>query len=149
MKIRKMLFCIVIPAAASFLAGAWFTLHGVTNLGITVLLAIVALCAGWGYYMKGSSMVYSILEWLLELFTGFLYIKVLAGLLGEFGALMYVFVLGLFVLMVIFTIKHAKTVIRIAGIRKRARRSENSDDAEGQQVEQVEAEEVQQTPQQQ
>lgn len=148
MKIRKMLFCIVIPALASFLAGAWFTLHGVSNAGITVLLAIVALCAGWSYYVRGSSLAYYVVGWLAEIFTGFLYIKVLAGLLGEFGALMYIFVLILFVTMVLLSIKYGTIVKRVARIRKKERRSEASDDTTDQPVEQVEAEEVQQEYQQ-
>ena len=148
MKIRKMLFCIVIPALASFLAGAWFTLHGVSNVGITVLLAIVALCVGWSYYVRGSSLAYYVVGWLAEIFTGFLYIKVLAGLLGEFGALMYIFVLILFVTMVLLSIKYATIVKRVARIRKKVRRSEASDDTTDQPVEQVEAEEVQQESQQ-
>lgn len=148
MKIRKMLFCIVIPALASFLAGAWFTLHGVSNVGITVLLLIVALCAGWSYYVRGSSLAYYVVGWLAEIFTGFLYIKVLAGLLGEFGALMYIFVLILFVTMVLLSIKYATIVKRVARIRKKVRRSEASDDTTDQPVEQVEAEEVQQESQQ-
>lgn len=148
MKIRKMLFCIVIPALASFLAGAWFTLHGVSNVGITVLLLIVALCAGWSYYVRGSSLAYYVVGWLAEIFTGFLYIKVLAGLLSEFGALMYIFVLILFVTMVLLSIKYATIVKRVARIRKKVRRSEASDDTTDQPVEQVEAEEVQQESQQ-
>ena len=148
MKIRKMLFCIVIPALASFFAGAWFTLHGVSNVGITVLLLIVALCAGWSYYVRGSSLAYYVVGWLAEIFTGFLYIKVLAGLLGEFGALMYIFVLILFVTMVLLSIKYATIVKRVARIRKKVRRSEASDDTTDQPVEQVEAEEVQQESQQ-
>ena len=149
MKIRKMLFCIVIPALASFLAGAWFTLHGVSNVGITVLLAIVALCVGWSYYVRGSSLAYYVVGWLAEIFTGFLYIKVLAGLLGEFGALMYILVLILFVTMVVLSIKYATIIKRVARIRKRVIKSEDSDDApENQPVEQVEAEEVQQESQQ-
>ena len=128
MKIRKMLFCIVIPALASFLAGAWFTLHGVSNAGITVLLAIVALCAGWSYYIKGPGLACYVVGWLAETFTGFLYIKVLAGLLGEFGVLQYLFTLALFVIMVIYTIKHYKTIKILAKIRKRVKRNEDSDD---------------------
>ena len=148
MKIRKMLFCIVIPALASFLTGAWFTLHGVSNVGITILLLIVALCAGWSYYVRGSSLAYYVVGWLAEIFTGFLYIKVLAGLLGEFGALMYIFVLILFVTMVLLSIKYGTIVKRVARIRKKERRSEASDDTTDQPVEQVEAEEVQQEYQQ-
>ena len=142
MKIRKMLFCIVIPAAASFLAGAWFTLHGVSNVGITILLAIVAICTGWAYYVKGPRLAYYVVGWLAEIFTGFLYIKVLAGLLGEFGALMYIFVLDLFVIMVVLSIRYGAIVKQVAGIRKRIRRS---DDTPNQPVEHVEAEEIQQT----
>ena len=148
MKIRKMLFCIVIPALASFLTGAWFTLHGVSNVGITILILIVALCAGWSYYVRGSSLAYYVVGWLAEIFTGFLYIKVLAGLLGEFGALMYIFVLILFVTMVLLSIKYGTIVKRVARIRKKERRSEASDDTTDQPVEQVEAEEVQQEYQQ-
>lgn len=126
MNIRKLLFCMVIPGASSFLAGSWFTLHGVTNLGITVLLAIVALCAAWGYYVKGPKLAFSTFEWLLETITGFLYIKLLAGLLGEFGVLIYVLVLALFTLMVIFTINHVKHVVEVAGMRKTARRKRSA-----------------------
>ena len=144
MNIRKLLFCIVVPAATSFLAGAWFTLHGVTNWGITILLAVVALCAAWGNHVGGSKVSYEVVWWLLEVFTGFLYIKVLAGLLGEFGALMYVLVLVLFVLMVIFTVKHAKKVENVAEI-KRARRKESKEQGTTQQVPQ---QAPQQTPQQ-
>ena len=128
MYIRKMLFCIVMPACSSFLAGAWFTLNGVTNRGITILLAIIAGCAGWGYYLAGSILAYNIAGWLLELFSGFLYIKILAGLLGEFGVLQYLFTLALFVIMVIYTIKHYKTIKILAKIRKRVKRNEDSDD---------------------
>lgn len=147
MKIRKMLFCIVIPALASFLAGAWFTLHGVSNVGITVLLAIVALCAGWSYYMKGPGLAYYVVGWLAEIFTGFLYIKVLAGLLGEFGALMYIFVLALFVIMVVLSIRYGTIVKRVARIRKRVIKNEDSNNTP-EPVEHVEAEEVQQESQQ-
>ena len=71
-----------------------------------------------------------------------MYIKVLAGLLGEFGALMYIFVLALFVIMVVLSIRYGAIVKQVAGIRKRIRRS---DDTPNQPVEHVEAEEIQQT----
>ena len=149
MKIRKMLFCIVIPALASFLAGAWFTLHGVSNAGITVLLAIVALCAGWSYYIKGPGLACYVVGWLPEIFTGYLYIKVLAGLINnEFGPMIFVLVVLLLAIMVVSTIRYGETVTKVAGIRKGIRRSEASDDTTDQPVEQVEAEEVQQESQQ-
>lgn len=146
MNIRKLLFCIVIPAAASFLAGAWFTLHGVSNLGIAVLLLIVALCTGWAYYVKGSGLAYYIVGWLPEVFTGYLYIKVLAGLINnEFGPMIFVLVVLLLAIMVVSTIRYGETVKKVAGIRKGIRRSEVSDDTPNQPVEHVEAEEIQQT----
>lgn len=145
MNIRKLLFCILIPAISSFWMGAWFTLHGVSNIGILALIAIISFCAWWGYYARGGELAWSIAEWSLELFTGFLYIKILAGILGEFGALVFILVLALFVIMVIFTIKHGKNVAKLAGIRKRAKTSKDNGENLEQPVERVEAEEVQQT----
>ena len=148
MDIRKLLFCIVIPAATSFLTGAWFTLHGVTNWGITILLVVVALCAAWGHHVGGSKVSYEVVWWLLEVFTGFLYIKVLAGLLGEFGALMYVLVLLLFVLMVIFTVKHVKKVESVAEIKRPRRKEPEEQETTQQTLQQVPQQTPQQTPQQ-
>lgn len=143
---RKMLFCIVIPAVSSFLTGAWFTLHGVSNAGITVLLAIVALCAGWSYYIKGPGLACYVVGWLPEIFTGYLYIKVLAGLINnEFGPMIFVLVVLLLAIMVVSTIRYGETVKKVAGIRKGIRRGEVSDDTPNQPVEHVEAEEIQQT----
>lgn len=129
MKTRRLIFCVIIPAVSSFLAGAFFTLHGVSNVGIVILLAIIALCAGWAYYVKGSGLAYNVVGWLPEVFTGYLYIKVLAGLINnEFGPMTFMFVLALFVIMVVFTIKYGNEIMKIAGIKRRRRKNVGATD---------------------
>ena len=147
MNIRKLLFCIVLPAATSFLAGAWFTLNGVSNGSVAILLLIVALCTGWAYYVKGFGLAYYVVGWLPEVFTGYLYIKVLAGLINnEFGPMIFVLVVLLLAIMIVASIKYGGTIKKVAGIRKMIRQSEASDDtSEKQPVEHVEAEKIQQT----
>lgn len=58
--IQKLLLWIVIPASASFLAGVWFTLRGVTNLGITIIVAIIAVCTINAYLKKELKLLYQL-----------------------------------------------------------------------------------------
>lgn len=116
--IQKLLLWIVIPASASFLAGVWFTLRGVTNLGITIIVAIIAVCTINAYLKKGIEIALSVVLWISEAFTGFLYIKALEGFLGEFGIMLHLFVLLLLLLMVLFTINHGEKIMQMEGIKE-------------------------------
>ena len=115
--IRKLLLWIVIPAVTSFLAGVWFTLHGVNNIEATIWLAIILVCTIDAYVKRGIGIAISVVLWILEAFTGFLYIKVLAGFLGEFGIIMHLFVLLLFLIMVLLTINYGEIFMQTEGIK--------------------------------
>ena len=112
-KLRKLLLWIIIPAVVSFFAGAWFTFHGVSNLGITILVAIVGTCATDAYFKKSAKIALLVANWSAEVVTGFLYIKVLAGFLGEFGLMMHLLIILLFLITLLLTINYGEYIMKV------------------------------------
>ncbi len=89
--VRNLLLWIVIPAVTSFLAGVWFTLHGFTSRVTIIWLVIMFICPIDACVRRDLGTGFLVMLWWLEPFTGFLYVKVLAGFLGEFGIKMHLF----------------------------------------------------------
>lgn len=110
-RIRNMFFWIVIPAATSFLAGVWFTLKGIGYVGIINWLTIILVCIVDAFLKRGLETALDVACWLLEAFTGFLYIKVLAGFLGEFNLMTHLIVIIFFLIMLLLTICHTENII--------------------------------------
>ena len=110
--IRKLLLWIVIPAVTSFLAGVWFTLHGFTSRVTIIWLVIMFICPIDACVRRDLGTGFLVMLWWLEPFTGFLYVKVLAGFLGEFGIKMHLFVILLFLIMVLLSIDYGEYLMQ-------------------------------------
>lgn len=110
--IRNLLLWIIIPATSSFLEGVWSTLHGSNNIVNTIWLAIMLICTLDASAKKNIETGLSVIFWGLETFTGFLYIKVLAGFLGEFEIMMHLFIILLFLIMVLLSINYGEYLMQ-------------------------------------
>lgn len=108
---RRMIFWIVIPAASGIFAGFLLGTAGANNWIIALYALTIILCIV-ETFVERTKEWFSIVLWIPELLTGFLFGKVLVGLLVGMSTGWFTACVVGFGIMVVYTISYAREILK-------------------------------------
>ena len=108
--VKRVIFTIIIPMVVSLIAGFQLTYHGGSNIGLTIWFLIMGVCVVIANLEEGGNGILVAL-WTADLITGFLYCKVLEGILSEMNSFLFAFYILLFAFAVYVNVEYFKFML--------------------------------------